>query len=433
MDSRRLSVAHARDQSSGNGSREEQSEAYARQVSSQIDNVLKAEKMAIKKSKKPVKVLLLGQSESGKTTIIKNFQMAYAYDAFVEERTAWKTVIRLNLVRSVVIILDAVQQRFSRSSSPTRRSRSSSLFHTESVKHSSSYDTIPAFTTELNRCLDNLTPLRDTKALLERRLGASLDSSSPEEIGHDRGSNPRRPEEFSINSRVGWRAALDRVKPRRRMSESGTLMYTQNHQIRKRSRPSTSSEATTGTTQTSTDLDECGTALSHLAHDIQSVWTDPLIQTILNREGICLEEGPGFFLDDVRRIASPHYTPTDDDIVRARLRTMGVQEYHFRPDNSSNVKNNGPTIIRQRKDSYLGREWILYDVGGCRASRQVWPPFFEHINAIIFLAPIHCFDERLPEDRRINRLEDSVSLWTSICKNKVLKNVQLILVSNSFP
>ncbi len=35
------------------------------------------------------------------------------------------------------------------------------------------------------------------------------------------------------------------------------------------------------------------------------------------------------FLNDVDRIAVEDYEPSDDDIVRARLRTMGVQEYRF--------------------------------------------------------------------------------------------------------
>lgn len=33
------------------------------------------------------------------------------------------------------------------------------------------------------------------------------------------------------------------------------------------------------------------------------------------------------FLNDVERIAAREYEPSDSDIVRARLRTMGVQEY----------------------------------------------------------------------------------------------------------
>ena len=35
------------------------------------------------------------------------------------------------------------------------------------------------------------------------------------------------------------------------------------------------------------------------------------------------------FLDDLYRIAHRGYEPTDEDVVRARLRTAGVQEYRF--------------------------------------------------------------------------------------------------------
>ena len=36
------------------------------------------------------------------------------------------------------------------------------------------------------------------------------------------------------------------------------------------------------------------------------------------------------FLDDVERIAARDYEPSDNDIVRARLRTLGVQEYNIK-------------------------------------------------------------------------------------------------------
>ena len=35
------------------------------------------------------------------------------------------------------------------------------------------------------------------------------------------------------------------------------------------------------------------------------------------------------FLDDLYRIAHRGYEPTDEDVVRTRLRTVGVQEYSF--------------------------------------------------------------------------------------------------------
>ena len=36
------------------------------------------------------------------------------------------------------------------------------------------------------------------------------------------------------------------------------------------------------------------------------------------------------FLNDIRRIASRDYVPSDGDVVRARLRTLGVQEYKIK-------------------------------------------------------------------------------------------------------
>ena len=65
--------------------------------------------------------------------------------------------------------------------------------------------------------------------------------------------------------------------------------------------------------------------------------------------------------------------------------------------------------------------------------RHAWYPYFDDINAIIFLAPINCFDEQLAEDRRVNRLQDSVLLWKAVCSTKLLAKVQLILVSGRFP
>jgi guanine nucleotide-binding protein subunit alpha len=43
--------------------------------------------------------------------------------------------------------------------------------------------------------------------------------------------------------------------------------------------------------------------------------------------------------------------------------------------------------------------------------------------AIIFLAPISVFDEKLEEDSSVNQLEDSINLWTTVCKSKLLSKV----------
>jgi len=72
----------------------------------------------------------------------------------------------------------------------------------------------------------------------------------------------------------------------------------------------------------------------------------------------------------------------------------------------------------------------MFDVGGIRTSRAAWFPFFEDCNAIIFMAPISCFDENLEENHRVNRVVDSLLLWQAICSSKLLSKVQFILFLN---
>lgn len=101
-------------------------------------------------------------------------------------------------------------------------------------------------------------------------------------------------------------------------------------------------------------------------------------------------------------------------MIRARLRTVGVQEHRF-------VFDAGRAA---------GTEWLLYDVGGHRSARAAWAPYFDDVDAVLFLAPVSCFDEKLAEDARVNRLEDTYLLWMAISKNKLLARTQIVLFLN---
>jgi guanine nucleotide-binding protein alpha-1 subunit len=51
-------------------------------------------------------LLLLGQAESGKSTLQKQFQLMYSPDTLDKERASWRTVIYFNVARSVKRILE---------------------------------------------------------------------------------------------------------------------------------------------------------------------------------------------------------------------------------------------------------------------------------------------------------------------------------------
>jgi len=99
--------------------------------------------------------------------------------------------------------------------------------------------------------------------------------------------------------------------------------------------------------------------------------------------------------------------------MRARIQTMGIAEHEFEIAL-------GPKVVK----------WLLYDVGGARGQRHTWVPYFDDASAIIFLAPISAFDQYLDEDARINRIDDSLQLFTTICSNPLLKKVHLVLFLN---
>jgi hypothetical protein len=63
-------------------------------------------------------------------------------------------------------------------------------------------------------------------------------------------------------------------------------------------------------------------------------------------------------------------------VLRARLKTTGVAEHTF--------------TLRGGATSTL-MDWEIYDVGGERSQRQAWAPYFDDVNAIIFLGAPHAF------------------------------------------
>ncbi|THH19159.1 hypothetical protein EW146_g1961 [Bondarzewia mesenterica] len=362
----------------------EHAEAEAKRVSDEIDEQLKNERIALKKRKPTVKVLLLGQSESGKSTTLKNFQMQYARETWLEERSSWRAVVQLNLVRSINTIVDMLNTATSAASST-------------SVPTSTS----PLAFNERHRLLNlRLAPLRGVQADLERRLGsAAQEPTSSTTEPHEAMPPPpvasRRPQEFYVQSRDGWKSALARFKP---------------WQSDEQGNPAAAQAAVW---QQKKDT-EVTNVIAECAEDMKAVWEDEVVREMLRRRKVRMEEAPGFFLNDITRIATRDYEPSDDDVVRARLRTLGVQEYSF--------------FIEEVHTA--GHEWLMYDVGGTRSSRAHWYPYFDDMDAIIFLAPISCFDERLVEDKRVNRLEDTYMLWRTLCSLRLLTKTQIILFLN---
>jgi len=148
------------------------------------------------------------------------------------------------------------------------------------------------------------------------------------------------------------------------------------------------------------------------------LWNHPIVQTAVQEKIIQLPEQAVFFLSDALRVASADYKPMMEDILRARLGTMGVEEHRLAVEPGS------------AEDKV--KEYIIYDVGGSRSQRAAWASYFDDVTVIIFLAPISAFDQVLYEDTSMNRLLDSFQIWRTICSSKLLADITIILLLNKY-
>ncbi|RXG53518.1 Guanine nucleotide-binding protein subunit alpha-13 [Armadillidium vulgare] len=103
------------------------------------------------------------------------------------------------------------------------------------------------------------------------------------------------------------------------------------------------------------------------------------------------------------------YVPTDRDILHARKATKTITEFTI-------PINNVP--------------FLFVDVGGQRTQRQKWFQCFESVTSIIFLASSSEFDQKLLEDRTTNRLEESLTIFSTIANNRSFRDVSIILFLN---
>ncbi|KAJ6536343.1 guanine nucleotide-binding protein alpha-4 subunit [Mycena capillaripes] len=336
-----------------------------------IDEELSRERNAEKKSSvKSVKILLLGQSESGKSTTLKNFQLINSPKAFKAERPSWRAVVHLNVVRSIRLILNAVAVADAFASSPQPPGPDDPVY--------------PALTPELLTLKMCLRPLQQVEMVLLSKLayGTQLKNEAPDDVP--------TPAEISVHSGTPWKNAFSRFMNNVRSSIDGP----------EANEPQDSREARQ--------------ILHACSENMVRLWNDPIVKQVLKIHRLRLEDMAGFFLDSIERVTALSYEPTDDDILRARLKTLGVSEHQFSLKAGNVVPHN----------------WTVYDVGGARSLRAAWVPYFDTTNAILFLAPLSCFDQVLVEDERVNRLEDSFLLWKIIVSSPLLKNTSLILFLN---
>ncbi|XP_023142560.1 guanine nucleotide-binding protein subunit alpha-12a [Amphiprion ocellaris] len=143
---------------------------------------------------------------------------------------------------------------------------------------------------------------------------------------------------------------------------------------------------------------------------LSALWADTGIQeAYARRSEFQLSESVKYFLDNLDRIGQLNYIPSKQDILFARKATKGIVEHDF--------------VIKKIP-------FKMVDVGGQRSQRQKWFQCFDGITSILFMVSSSEYDQVLMEDRRTNRLVESMNIFETIVNNKLFLNVSIILFLN---
>lgn len=148
-----------------------------------------------------------------------------------------------------------------------------------------------------------------------------------------------------------------------------------------------------------------------LAKHVRRLWRDEGVRgTFADRSLFQLSDSSEYFLgksgtneagrigsDQPNNCQSANYTPTQQDMLRCRIRTTGIVESEF--------------VIE-------GQHFKLFDVGGQKNERKKWMHCFQNVTAVLFVTAISEYDQKMFEDETEPRMKDSLSIFQEICDKK---------------
>lgn len=147
-----------------------------------------------------------------------------------------------------------------------------------------------------------------------------------------------------------------------------------------------------------------------VGESLKVLWADSGIKECYSRSReYQLNDSAAYYLDALDRLCDTSYIPTEQDVLRTRVKTTGIIETKF-----------------EFKNLYF----TLIDVGGQRSERKKWIHCFQDVTAIIFCVGMSAYDQLLAEDEETNRMLESLKLFESICNNPFFSKTSMILFLN---
>ncbi|CEF63500.1 Guanine nucleotide-binding protein G(k) subunit alpha [Strongyloides ratti] len=143
---------------------------------------------------------------------------------------------------------------------------------------------------------------------------------------------------------------------------------------------------------------------------IKTLWNDKNIQEVYKRRGqFNLNDSAGYFFEEIDRINQPNFIPTPEDLVRAYVPTLGVDNLIFTAKNKS---------------------YQIIEYGGTKLDVKLIEDLYDGINCVFFVIAISEYDQFSPNDKEDSKFQNALKILDKCCNHCRDLNVPLYVFLN---
>ncbi|CAO3598126.1 unnamed protein product [Absidia cylindrospora] len=158
------------------------------------------------------------------------------------------------------------------------------------------------------------------------------------------------------------------------------------------------------------ELDDVQPFPLHYLIPLNELWMDAGIQQAYKKSPtVAFQDNLPYFYQQLDTLWDRDYLPSDQDIIRSRVKTTGIADIKFAI---------GPFMYH------------LVDVGGQRSERKKWLHYFDNVTAVLFVVAISGYDQSLIEDHDSNQMHEALMLFNTICNSPWFTPTSMILLLN---
>lgn len=131
---------------------------------------------------------------------------------------------------------------------------------------------------------------------------------------------------------------------------------------------------------------------------LKALWADSALKTTYDERDrlFNLNDGAGYFWNDLDRLYAPDYIPTDADLLRVRVRTQAADAAVF---------------------TYRSTPFRVVDLGGQRSERRDWKEALSSAYHVLFVSSLCEWDQKLREDFSQSRMVETQNLFTVLMRD----------------